>query len=114
MLTAAEARALTAESDAAIAANVERAGKLIEAEAKVGKNVVYLDHHHQENDVFYLKSSPYHAPTLSRVQKLITDQLNKLGYSTIIVPYTYQVGGGLGSMDDEPYDETGYRIQIRW
>jgi hypothetical protein len=41
--------------------------------------------------------------------------VKKHGFMYAIEPYQYGVGGGLGSMDDEPKpDETGYRLVIRW
>lgn len=115
MISAADARRRAQESEANVLAIVERVSKIVEAEADLGKYVAILDHHHQTNDPFFIEKPPFYPPALSKLQQLIMDRVRKEGFNYKIEPYTYGVGGGLGSMDDEPKpDETGYRLVIRW
>lgn len=115
MIHANDARRMSEEADATIISHADRIGKRIEDEANLGKRVLILDHHHQTNDPFYIKKPPFYPPELTKFQQLVMDYVMKHGYTYKLEAYTYGVGGGLGSMDDEPKpDETGHRLVIRW
>lgn len=115
MIHANDARRLSEESDANIMALAERIGKQIEAEAGLGKRSLVLDHHNQSNSSFLIEKPPFHPAELTKFQKLVMEYVKKHGYSYKIAEYTYQVGGGIGCMDDTPLkQETGYRLMISW
>lgn len=114
MINASDARKLTNESDAAIVAMIEKIGKHIESQAKLGKTCVYLDEVDHNEPTFRVKKDPFYPAVFTPVQQLITTRLSSLKFVVKIVSDVTTVGGGLGSMDDERTLAETYHIKVSW
>lgn len=108
MITAQEARQITEASQAVIEKRVMALSDAIENAAKAGKRVLYpVD----IDKIYEVDDNPY---SFNAQQRLINKRLIDVGFHVEIETYTQQVGGGLGSMDDEVKEQQAYRIRIFW
>ena len=117
MITAKEARDLVESSSAQIEARLARLDKLIQEAARLGKRNITLHYDgntHYIGDEFKVKYQPYSTAEFTPLQSLIKAELEKFGYTVKIVLKNVQIGGGLGSMDDEIKHEDHPYIRISW
>ena len=116
MIDAKTARALVAESETLMEKYLEDVGQVIEREARLGKSFVFPARaiSIQFRTLYDVAYEPYRAPEMTGVQKLIKARLEKLGFRMAFEKQEVQIGGGLGSMDDEPRIEKHDYIKISW
>jgi hypothetical protein len=116
MIDAKTARTLVAESETLIEKYIEDLGKVIEREARLGKSFVFPAKTIglQFRTLYDVKNEPYRTAEMTGTQKLISERLKKLGFSMWFEKQEVQIGGGLGSMDDEVRHEMHDYIKISW
>lgn len=114
MITAKEARELVEQSAEILQKRMERLDIWIRAEAGLGKNELLLKEYLYHEDWMKVDKRPYRDPEFTAVQRLIKAALEKVGFTVDIHGYPITIGGGLGSMDEEPREGTAYVIRVRW
>lgn len=116
MIKASEARELVAESSVLMDKYTEDLGKVIEREARLGKRFVIPEWTTglQFRTIYEAKKESYRSVELTQLQKLLQVRLQELGYTMKLSPREVQIGGGLGSMDDEVKYEMRDYIEISW
>jgi hypothetical protein len=83
---------------------LERIGKMIEHEAKNGKNYLLLDSSTDVDSFFEVNSESFNYTS---GQMLLKGQLEKIGYKVAIESFTGQRRGS-------PTSPTAYFIVVRW
>ena len=114
MITAKEARELVEQSESVLQKRLDRIFVLIRAEASLGKREVLLKDYLYHEDWMKVEKNPYRDPDFTPVQRLVKTELEKVGFTVDIHGYPITIGGGLGSMDEEPREGTAYAIRVRW
>lgn len=114
MITAKEAREFVQVSAEAQKARLEKLSTLIEEQARLGASSVIPQDHLHYDDWLKVDKKPYYPAEFTKVQTLIKTELERAGFIVEVVGKQVTVGGGLGSLDEEPRKETKYVIQIRW
>lgn len=114
MITATQARELQTISNTAMAARMTAISNKIKETAELGKCSIILDYALPYNTEYQVKQASYFAPALSPLQGMIKDALVSAGYSVVATAEQTQIGGGLGSMDDEVTYETTWHIKVSW
>ena len=116
MIDAKTARALVAESETLMEKYIKDIGRVIQREARLGKSFVFPAKviSIQFRTLYDVEHEPYRAPEMTGVQKLIKSRLEKLGFRMAFEKQEVQIGGGLGSMDDEVRHEMHDYIKISW
>lgn len=114
MINAKEARELVEQSDAVLKNRLERIDTLIRSEASLGKREVLLKDYLYHSDWMKVEEKSFYDPEFTPVQRLVKTELEKVGFTVDIHGYPITIGGGLGSMDDEPREGTSYAIRVRW
>jgi hypothetical protein len=116
MIDAKTARTLVNESDALMEKYLEDLGKVIEREARLGRNYVYpeLTIGLQFRTIYTVKHESFRSSELTGLQKLIKTKLQLLGFNMCLEKKEVEIGGGLGSMDDEVTIEWHDTIKISW
>jgi hypothetical protein len=114
MITAKEAREMVEQSDATVKKRLECIDILVSSAATLGKREVLLKHYLYHDDWMKVEKESFYDPEFTPVQRLIKVELEKLGFTVDIHEYPITIGGGLGSMDDEPREGTNYAIRVRW
>lgn len=115
MITAKEARALVETSTAQMADRLEAIEKVITEAATLGKREVWLSDALPYSDEYKVKDSRYYqSPMLTPVQELIAKELRANGFMFDITLRNVQVGGGLGSMDDEVTHKALPYLRVWW
>lgn len=116
MIDAKTARSLVAESETLMSKYLEDIGKVIEREARLGRSSVYPAKASglQFRTLYEIEHQPYRYPEMSGVQMLIKARLEMLGFSMRLEKQEVQIGGGLGSMDEEVKLEMRDYILIAW
>lgn len=115
MLTAKQARDRVTQSKANIDRMLGQLEKLIVAAADLGKNEIILHYTtHIYGDEFRLEKKPFYPTEFTPFQLLVKEELEKHGYGMSMVVRKVQIGGGLGSMDDEVHHEDRDFIRISW
>ena len=112
MINAKEARELVEQSDAGVKRRLEHIEVLIRTEASLGKREVLLKDYIYHEDWMKVEKKPYRDFT--PVQRLVKTELEKVGFTVDIHGYPITIGGGLGSMGEEPREGTNYAIRVRW
>ena len=112
MIDAKQARGIVEECSVITQQRLAKIGAMIEVEARLGKST--LDLRLVDSALYELIKPPYRNVELNPSQRRIKAELEKLGYRVQTVSYTYTAGGGLGNIDDDAREETGYKIQITW
>jgi hypothetical protein len=112
MINVKEARELVEQSESALQARLDRISVLIRTEASLGKREVLLKDYLYHEDWMKVEKKPYHDFT--PVQRLVKTELEKVGFTVDIHGYPITIGGGLGSMGEEPREGTNYAIRVRW
>jgi hypothetical protein len=114
MINAKEARELVEQSESVLQKRLDRISVLIRAEATLGKREVLLKDYLYHEDWMKVDKKPCYEPEFTPVQRLVKVELEKVGFTVDIHGYPITIGGGLGSMDDKPREETDYAIRVRW
>ena len=119
MITAKEALTLVETSSALMDKRLERLDKLIQEAARLGKRSITLHrdaapYTYSVGDEFKVEHRPYQSAEFTPLQRQIKAELEKFGYAVKIVLLEVQIGGGLGSMDDEVREEDRPYFQISW
>ena len=114
MITAKEARELVEQSDAVLKYRLEYIDTLVRAEASLGKRELLLKDYLYHSDWMKVEEKSFYDPEFTPVQRLVKTELEKVGFTVDIHGYPITIGGGLGSMDDEPREGTSYAIRVRW
>ena len=116
MIDAKTARTLVAESETLMEKYLEDLGKVIEREARLGRS--YLSPAQttglQFRTLYEVEHQDYRQSELNGLQKLIKARLKLLGFDLRLEAQKVQIGGGLGSMDDEVKHEMRDYIKITW
>lgn len=114
MITAKQARELVEQSEASMTRRLEQIGEKITEAAKLGKRELWLTDalpYHKEFEVVEIS---YRNPEFTPLQRLVEAELKKLGFTMKIEDREVTIGGGLGSMDDEPRNEMSPYIRVTW
>lgn len=114
MITSKEARELVEQSESVLQKRLDRISVLIRSEACLGRREVLLKDYLYHEDWMKVEKKPYYEPEFTPTQRLIRTQLEQAGFTVDIHGYPITIGGGLGSMDDEPREGTSYAIRVRW
>lgn len=116
LIPAKDARALVEQSDALMIRYLDDLGVIIEREARLGKRFVSPSSTIglQFRTIYDVEHIQYRQAELTPLQKLLAAELKKAGYTMKLDTQTVQVGGGLGSMDDEVKHEQRDYIKISW
>lgn len=116
MIDAKTARTLVVESDALMEKYLEDLGKVIEREARLGRSYLFPAKTVglQFRSLYDVEHRAYRQSELNGLQKLIEIRLAILGFSVRLEKQEVQIGGGLGSMDDEVKHELHDYIKITW
>jgi hypothetical protein len=114
MITAKDARALVEESDAILKQRLDRIDALIRTEASLGKRELLLKEYLYREEWMKVEKQPFYEPEFTPAQRLVKDDLEMMGFNVDIKGYPITIGGGLGSMDEEPREGTSYAIRVRW
>lgn len=116
MIDAKTARTLVVESETLMEKYIEDLGKVIEREARLGKSSVFPASTIglQFRALYDVKTEDYRPTEMTGLQKLIKARLEGLGFSMRFEKQEVQIGGGLGSMDDEVRHEMRDYIKISW
>jgi hypothetical protein len=114
MITAKEARELVEQSDTGVKRRLECIDILVRSAAALGRREVLLKDYLYHSDWMKVEKNPYRDPEFTPVQRLVKTELEKLGFTVDIHGYPITIGGGLGSMDEEPREGTNYAIRVRW
>jgi hypothetical protein len=114
MINAKEARELVEQSDAGVKRRLDHIEVLIRTEASLGKREVLLKDYLYHEDWMKVEKNPCYEPEFTPVQRLVRTELEKAGFTVDIHGYPITIGGGLGSMDEEPRVGTAYSIRVRW
>jgi hypothetical protein len=115
MITARDARNLVVVSDESIKRHLDIISAKITELATNGASSVLLDyvsHHIEEYRV--VDRFAYQYPEYTPLQKRIRDELVTKGFQVKIIQVMTQIGGGLGSMDDEVKEQPVHHIEIKW
>jgi hypothetical protein len=113
MINITKARELTSQSEAAIAAVVEKIGVLIEKAAKAGKRCVLLDEELNDESFKTVRNNYSPPPTGSTRYIAIQTAVMKHGFRILPETRTHHVGGGLGSYE-ETREEIWGHYAINW
>lgn len=114
MITAKEALELVEQSEASMTRRMDQIGEKIVEAAKLGKRELWLTSalpYHKEFEVVEIS---YKNPEFTPLQRLIEAELKKLGFSMRIIQREVTIGGGLGSMDEQPRNEMRPYIRVTW
>jgi hypothetical protein len=114
MINAKEARELVEQSDAILKQRLDSIEVLIQSAASLGKREVLLKEYLYHADWMKVEEKPFYEPEFTPVQQLVKTELEKVGFTVDIHGYPIIIGGGLGSMDEEPREGTDYAIRVRW
>jgi hypothetical protein len=114
MINAKEARELVEQSAAGVQRRLEHIDVLIRTEASLGKREVLLKDYIYHEDWMKVEKTPCYEPEFTPVQRLDKAELEKVGFTVDIHGYPITIGGGLGSMGEEPREGTNYAIRVRW
>ena len=116
MIDAKTARTLVAESETLLEKYLEDLGKVIEREARLGRNYLWPAQTIglQFRALYDVEHQDYREAEMTGLQKLIQLKLCILGFDMRFEKQNVQVGGGLGSMDDEVRHELYDYIKITW
>lgn len=114
MINSKEARELVEQSDAGMKRRLEHIDALIRTEASLGKREVLLKDYLFHEDWMKVDKRPYREPEFTPIQRLVKVELESLGFTVDIHGYPVTIGGGLGSMGEEPREGTDYAIRVRW
>jgi hypothetical protein len=114
MITAKEARELVEQSEASMTRRLNQIGEKIVEAATLGKRELWLTSALPYHAEFQVKHEVCRTPEFTPLQRLIETELKKLGYMMKIVDREVTIGGGLGSMDDEPRNEMHPYIRVTW
>jgi hypothetical protein len=114
MINAKEARELVEQSDTVLKYRLEYIDTLVRAEASLGKRELLLKDYLYHSDWMKVEKKPFYEPEFTPVQRLVKVELEKVGFTVDIHGYPITIGGGLGSMDEEPREGTAYAIRVRW
>ena len=118
MINAKEARALVEQSAVLMEKYLEDLSDAITALAKLGKSSFVPECEYSVNlrfrDIWSAKRADYRATEFTPLQKLLQAELQAHGYSMTFEKREVQIGGGLGSMDDEVKHEMRDYIKIGW
>ena len=114
MINVKEARELVEQSDAGVKRRLEHIEVLIRTEASLGRREVLLKHYIYHEDWMKVEKKPCYEPEFTPVQRLVKTELEKVGFVVDIHGYPITIGGGLGSMGEEPREGTNYAIRVRW
>lgn len=112
LITANEARELVQNSDVELQKSLTYIGTQIEKCATAGKYELLLDEVY--SDKFKPTNNQFEKPVIGIVQQRIIEVLKTKGYIVETIHKTHSFGGGLGSMDDEPYQEERWHLQVKW
>lgn len=114
MITAQEARELVEQSEASMTRRLDQIGEKIVEAAKLGKRELWLTSALPYNKEFEVEKKPFYPAEFTPQQRLIEAELKKLGFAMKIEDREVTIGGGLGSMDDEPRNEMRPYIRVTW
>jgi hypothetical protein len=114
MINAKEARELVEQSESVLQKRLDRISVLIRTEASLGKREVLLKDYLYHEDWMKVEKKSFYEPEFTPVQRLVKTELEKVGFTVDIHGYPITIGGGLGSMDEEPREGTSYAIRVRW
>jgi hypothetical protein len=118
MITANQARLLVAESSVILEKYLDDLSNAITALAKLGKTSFVPECEYsvglQFREVWTAKREDYRSTELTPQQKLLQAKLKAEGFSMTFEKREVQIGGGLGSMDDEVRHEMRDYIKISW
>jgi hypothetical protein len=114
MINAKEARELVEQSDTVLKNRLDSIEVLIQSAASLGKREVLLKEYLYHADWMKVEKQPFYEPEFTPTQRLVKVELEKLGFTVDIHGYPITIGGGLGSMDEEPREGTSYAIRVRW
>lgn len=116
MIKASEARALVEQSVELMGKYIEDLGKVIEREARLGKSFVFPSNTIglQFRTIYEVVNQQYRTAELTPLQLLLQAKLKEFGYSMRLEKQEVQIGGGLGSMDDDVRTEIHDYIKISW
>lgn len=115
MINARQARELSDLSVTNINKRVEAIGEHIRKAAELGERfVIPQDKMYTESDKWLrVDTQPYRHAEFTPMQKLVSKELDRLGFTVRLLVRTIKVGGGLGSME-EARDEPQHYIEVRW
>lgn len=114
MITAKQARELVEQSEVSMTRRLEQIGEKITEAAKLGKRELWLTWALPYHKEFEVEKKPYYPAEFTPLQRLIEAELKKLGFTMKIEDREVTIGGGLGSMDEEPRNEMRPYIRVTW
>lgn len=115
MITAKDARALVVVSDESVKNHLNIISAKITELATNGVSSVLLDYvSHYTKEYQVVERFAYRSAEYTPLQKRIRDELVAKGFHVNIIQVMTQIGGGLGSMDDEAKEEPVHHIEIKW
>jgi hypothetical protein len=114
MINVKEARELVEQSESVLQKRLDRIDALIRTEASLGKRELLLKEYLYREEWMKVEKQPFYEPEFTPTQRLVKDDLEMMGFNVDIKGYPVTIGGGLGSMDEEPREGTSYAIRVRW
>jgi hypothetical protein len=118
MISAKEARTLVEQSEVLLEKYLDDLSTAITMLAQLGKTSFVPECEYsvplQFRSIWTAKRVDYRATEFTPQQKLLQAKLKAEGYSMLFEKREVQIGGGLGSMDDEVRHEMQDYIKISW
>ena len=118
MISARDAKKLVQLSADNVKNHLDKIEKAIIGAATDGKSQLSLSNAmfsiFPYSDNFKITKKDFYPPELNEFQKTIKKELMAFGYGVKIDEYPVQIGGGLGSLDDEVKMGTAFQFLITW
>jgi hypothetical protein len=115
MITAQQARENAEQSAITIVNEVERLGKWIDKVSKEGDRKYRPGQGFCHNEFFKLAGAyEYRTAEMSKPQRLVKAELEKLGFTVRIITEEHDGLGGLGNMETEPKPFKTHQVEISW
>ena len=114
MINARQARELVEQSEASMTRRLEQIGEKITEAAKLGKRELWLSSALPYHKEFEVEKKPFYPAEFTPLQRLIEQELKRLGFVMKIEDRETKIGGGFKSMDTETKIEMCPYIRVTW